>query len=153
MIEETIINKIKDAHQDQIESATIIRAKRLSIIVKRNNFVEVAESLRDMFGFTQPAAGGGIDYPKENRMQMIYYIMNPEHKILLTYRVNVHRDVAKLPSLTKVWEALSFHEREAHEMFGFEFEDHPNMIPFLLPPDWRGGHPLKKDFAGEGVTV
>lgn len=153
MSEDTIINKIKEAHQDQIESATIMRAKRLSIVVKRESFVEVAKSLRDTFGFTQPSAGGGVDYPTENRMQMIYYLMNPEHRVLLTYRVNVPRDAPKLPSLTQVWGALSFHEREAHEMFGFEFEDHPNMIPFLLPPDWRGGHPLRKDFKGEGVTA
>jgi len=150
--EETIINRIKEAHRDQIESATVMRVKRLSVVVKNENFIEVAESLRDTFGFTQPAAGGGVDYPSENRMQMIYYITNPEDKVLLTYRINVPRDAPKLPSLTKVWEALSFHEREAHEMFGFEFEGHPNMIPFLLPPDWRGGHPLRKDFKGEGVT-
>jgi NADH:ubiquinone oxidoreductase subunit C len=46
---------------------------------------------------------------------------------------------------------MSFHEREAHEMFGIEFENHPNMIPLLIPPDWRGGFPLRKDFKGEAV--
>jgi NADH-quinone oxidoreductase subunit C len=45
---------------------------------------------------------------------------------------------------------MSFHEREAHEMFGIEFEGHENMIPLLLPPDWKGGYPLRKDFKGEG---
>jgi NADH-quinone oxidoreductase subunit C len=57
-----------------------------------------------------------------------------------------------MPTLTMVWGAMDFHEREAHEMFGIEFEGHTNMIPFLLPPDWRGGHPLRKDFKGEGAT-
>ena len=34
---------------------------------------------------------------------------------------------------------------------GIEFEGHPNMIPLLLPPDWTGGYPLRKDFKGEGI--
>jgi NADH:ubiquinone oxidoreductase subunit C len=84
-------------------------------------------------------------------MQMIYYLMNPSSKLMLTYRVDLPRDDTVLPTLTEVWEAMSFHEREAHDMFGIEFEGHPNMIPLLIPPDWKGGFPLKKDFKGEGV--
>jgi NADH:ubiquinone oxidoreductase subunit C len=53
--------------------------------------------------------------------------------------------------MTEVWEAMSFHERETHEMFGIEFKNHPNLVPLLLPPDWKGGYPLRKDFKGEGV--
>jgi NADH:ubiquinone oxidoreductase subunit C len=82
-------------------------------------------------------------------MQMIYYLLNPESKIILTLRVDLPRDDLELPSLTRVWEAMSFHEREAHEMFGFYFEGHGNLIPLLLPPGWavaNRGYPLRKDF-------
>ena len=84
-------------------------------------------------------------------MQMVYYLFNPDSKVTLTMRVDIPRNDLSLPTLTGIWEAMSFHEREAHEMFGIEFEGHPNMIPLLIPPDWRGGYPLRKDFKGEGV--
>ncbi len=61
------------------------------------------------------------------------------------------RDDLVLPTMTTVWEAMSFHERETKEMFGIDFEGHENMIALLLPPDWKGGYPLRKDFKGEGV--
>jgi NADH:ubiquinone oxidoreductase subunit C len=150
--ESEFVEVMKANFGDKIESAEVLRSKRASVFVKRETFIEVAEALRDEFGFTIPVSGGAIDYPKEERMQMMYYLMHPEERFILIYRVDLSREDLRLPTLTQVWEAMSFHEREAHDMFGIEFEDHPNMIPLLLPPDWKGGHPLRKDFKGEGVT-
>ena len=152
MSEESLLAGIKEAHSDSIESAAVLQPRCISVVAKMDGFVELAESMKTRFGFTQPVACGGVDYPGEQRIQMIYYAGNPEHKVMLTLRVNLPRDGPRMPTLTGVWGAMDFHEREAYEMFGIEFEGHPNMIPFLLPPDWRGGHPLRKDFKGEGVT-
>jgi NADH-quinone oxidoreductase subunit C len=149
--EAELVEAITASHAEQIESAEVLRSQRVSVVVKRAAFLEMAESFRDEFGFKIPSAAGGMDYPKEERMQMIYYLFNPDSKITLMLRVDLSRDDPTLPTLTGVWEAMSFHEREAHEMFGIEFEGHPNMIPLLLPPDWRGGHPLRKDFKGEAA--
>ena len=153
MSEEEFVKIIKANHPDLIVSADVLRSKRVTAVVKREGFIKVAESLRDNLGFKIPVSGGAIDYPKEEKMQMMYYLMNPDTSFMLIYKVDLPRDDLKLPSLTRVWEAMSFHEREAHEMFGIEFEGHDNMIPLLLPPDWRGGHPLRKDFKGEGVEA
>lgn len=149
--EAELIEAITASHAERIVSAEVLRSLRVSVVVKREAFLEMAESLRDEFGFKTPSAAGGMDYPKEDRMQMIYYLFNPDSKITLMLRVDLPRDDLTLPTLTGVWEAISFHEREAHEMFGIEFEGHPNMIPLLLPPDWRGGYPLRKDFKGEAA--
>ena len=151
MSEADFVKAIKANHPDLVVSAEVLRSKRVSAVVKREGFIEVAKTLRDDLGFKFPVSGGAIDYPKEEKMQMMYYLMNPDSKFMLIYKVDLPRDDLKLPSLTQVWEAMSFHEREAHEMFGIEFEGHDNMIPLLLPPDWRGGHPLRKDFKGEGA--
>jgi NADH-quinone oxidoreductase subunit C len=149
--EEAFVKAVKATHPEIVESAEVLRQKRVSVIVNREGFLDVARSLRDDFGFTYPISGGAVDYPKENQMQMMYYLMHPASKFVVTLRINLPRDNPTLPTLTQIWEAMSFHEREAHEMFGIEFEGHTNMIPLLLPPDWRGGHPLRKDFKGEGV--
>ncbi len=107
--------------------------------------------LRDHHGFTMPIACGGIDYPMRGVIQLVYYISNPKRGVLLLFRFEVSRVAPEARSLTSVWPAMDFHEREAHEMFGVKFLGHRNMIPFLLPPDWRGGYPLRKDFKGEGA--
>ncbi|MEE8355040.1 MAG: NADH-quinone oxidoreductase subunit C [Candidatus Bathyarchaeia archaeon] len=151
MSEAELIEAITASHAEWIVSAEVLRSLRVSVVVKREAFLAMAESLRDEFGFKTPSAAGGMDYPKEDRMQMIYYLFNPDSKITIMLRVDLPRDDLTLPTLTGLWEAISFHEREAHEMFGIEFEGHPNMIPLLLPPDWRGGYPLRKDFKGEAA--
>ena len=149
MSEESFVEAVKAAHPDQVESAEIKRTKRVSVVVKRSGFLMVAESLRNDFGYTHPVAAGGVDYPREEKIQMIYYLLNPETGIILNYVVDLPRDDLSLPSLTKVWEAISFHERETYEMFGIYFEGHDNLIPLLLPPGWTAtgkGYPLRKDF-------
>jgi len=151
--EEEFVEALKAAHPALIEEAKVLRHKRVSVIAKRESFLELARALRDEFGFIQPVSAGAVDYPKENRMQMIYYLLNPASRFMLTFRVNLPRDELRLPSMTQVWEAMSFHERETREMFGIDFEGHPNLVPLLLPPDWRGGYPLRKDFKGEGAPT
>jgi len=151
--EDAFIAALKAAHPDLVEEAVILRQKRVSVVAKREGLLELARALRDEFGFVHPVSAGAVDYPKENRMQMIYYLMNPSSRFTLMLRVNLPRDDLVLPSMTQVWEAMSFHERETKEMFGIDFEGHPNLVPLLLPPDWRGGYPLRKDFKGEGAPT
>jgi NADH-quinone oxidoreductase subunit C len=147
---EDFVKAFKNAHQDMIIDIGASNHKRANLVVKLENVVEAAESLRDNFGFVMPVSAGAVDYPEDSRIRMIYYLFHPASHFLLTLRVDLSRDDPRMPSLTSVWEAMSFHEREAHDMFGIEFEGHNNLIPILLSPDWKGGHPLLKDFKGEG---
>ena len=127
-------------------------SKQITLTVQNEDVLEIAGVLRDNFGFKYPIACGAVDYPSENNIQLIYYLMNSDSKLILFLRVNLDRTNPQITSLTKVWEAMSFHEREAHEMFGIEFIEHSNLVPLLLSPDWKGGYPLRKDFKGEGLV-
>lgn len=149
---EIFVDSIKESYKDLIITAKVKGSNQVEIVVKKEHIIEVAESLKHDMGFTYPSAAGGVDYLNENKMQMIYYVQNPRTGLLLFYRVDIPRNDLKIPTLTQVWDAMSFHEREANEMFGIEFEGHADMRPILLPPDWKGGHPLRKDFKGEGIS-
>ena len=149
--EEAFIEAVTAEHPELVEEVKVLRPKRVSVVAKREGFLDLARVLKDEFGFLHPVSAGAVDYPKENRIRMIYYLMNPSSRFMLTLRVDLPRDEPSLPSMTQIWEAMSFHERETREMFGIDFEGHPNLIPLLLPPDWRGGYPLRKDFKGEGA--
>jgi NADH-quinone oxidoreductase subunit C len=67
-----------------------------------------------------------------------------DHRAILL-RTRVDREAGRLPTLTPVWPGAAWHERETTEMFGIEFEGHPDPRPLLLPEGFQG-HPLRKEF-------
>ena len=72
------IEDFSKVHGDKAESVGIFEDTRASVVVKPDYFIVLAKALRDDYGFVIPIGAGAIDYPEENRMQMIYYLNNPE---------------------------------------------------------------------------
>jgi len=144
--EKRIVEAIKSNFPDAIEEAEVLRPKRISITVRNNKMFEVARFLRDRLKFDYVISVGAVDYIKENRFQVIYYLLSSKEKVILMLRTNIPRDKPFTPSLISVWEAVDYHERETWEMFGITFKGHPNLTRLLLPEDWEGGYPLRKDF-------
>jgi len=78
----------------------------------------------------------------------VYYhlhSMKLNHKV--TLRVSVQKDNPKVESVEPIWRTADWHEREAYDMFGIIFLNHPNLERILMPYDWEeGSYPLRKDF-------
>lgn len=87
-----------------------------------------------------------VDYLSEGQITIIYRLFrvveNPESVVV---KVKVDRKAPKVPTVTDLWGNAGFLEREAYDMFGIQFEGHPDLTHLLL---WEGfpGHPLRKDF-------
>ncbi len=70
----------------------------------------------------------------------------------LRVRVQVPESEPVVPSLFDIWPGTEAMEREAFDMFGIRFEDHPDLTRILMPEDWIG-HPLRKDYAEGRIPV
>jgi len=109
-------------------------------------------------GYDHLASVEGIDWPSEGVIEVIYHAESYDEDLrgtLLEIRVKVPRDEPRLPSLIEVWPNALFLERETWDLMGVVFEGHPELRRLLMPPDWDGPPPLRKDFKvkTEGVFV
>ena len=84
-----------------------------------------------------------VDY--EESLQVVYHLWSREHRHKLTLKTDVPPDAPVAPTVTGVWPGADWFEREAHDLFGVEFEGHPDLRPLLL---WEGyeGYPGRKSY-------
>jgi NADH-quinone oxidoreductase subunit C len=106
------------------------------------------EMLSDIFGIDY------LDYPgyRGKRFAVVYNLYSIEHNARLFLRVYLD-DGETLPTITHLWKGASFMEREVYDMFGVEFDGHPDLRKLITPED-LDGHPHRKDFPlGETPTL
>ena len=85
----------------------------------------------------------GVDTTEE--LHCVYHLFSYTHRHAIVLKVRVPYDKAELPSLSGVWHAANWHEREQYDLFGFVFTGHPDLRRLLLPEDWVG-FPLRKTY-------
>jgi NADH-quinone oxidoreductase subunit C len=84
-----------------------------------------------------------VDYSEY--FQMVYVLQSLEPERTLVLRTDVPYSDAIVPSVTSVWRAADWYEREAHDLFGVDFDGHPDMAPLLLYEGFEG-FPGRKEF-------
>ncbi len=88
-------------------------------------------------------------FPASPRFQLSYHILSHRYKERIRLRVLVDEADPAVESITLLWPAANFYEREVFDLFGIRFEGHPNLRRIMMPDDWNG-HPLRKDYPVEG---
>ena len=130
------------------------REKRLKVSVQPSEIKNVALFVRDRFGFDHISMVSGVDWIAKNQFEIIYFVetgLKPGlEDFVIALSETIPRDNPSVPSLTEVWQGVDYHEREAHEMFGINFEGHPSTKHLLLPEDWNDIPPLRKDYISPG---
>ncbi len=79
-------------------------------------------------------------------LSVYYHLDSVELKQKVTIKVETPRDNPEVESVENVWKCADWHEREAYDMYGIKFLNHPNLIRILMPYDWDAGYPLRKDY-------
>ncbi len=115
--------------------------------VPAGRLLEVCRVVRDEAPFQLDYCSfvSAIDLPADGALDVIYHLfsMTARHELLL--KVRVSRDAPRLPSVTGIWSGANWHEREAFDLLGVVFEDHPDLRRIMMTEDWSG-HPLRKDY-------
>ncbi|OGN44303.1 MAG: NADH-quinone oxidoreductase subunit C [Caulobacterales bacterium RIFCSPHIGHO2_01_FULL_70_19] len=123
----------------------------LTLIAERERIVEVLTALRDRFGFQQLLDICGVDYPdRAERFEVVYHLLSLTRNVRVRVKVSTD-EVQPVPSVTSVYPAADWFEREAFDMYGMLFSDHPDLRRLLTDYGFQG-HPLRKDFPMTGYT-
>jgi NADH-quinone oxidoreductase subunit C len=128
-----------------VEEATATEAfGRLTVDVSAQHWLAAATAARDALG------AGFFDWlsaydDTDAGLAVVVHVWAVGRRESVMLRTRVPRDGGRLPTLTGVWAGAGWHERETFEMFGIGFDDHPNLVPLLLPDGFEGT-PLRKEF-------
>jgi NADH-quinone oxidoreductase subunit C len=125
-----------------------------SIYIARDHVAIVCLALRDRpdLGFAFCADITAVDFlPREPRYEVVLHLVAlgvpgyGEVAKRLRIKVRLTGADARMPTLSGVWSAMNWGEREVYDLFGIHFDGHPDLRRILMPDDWDG-HPARKDY-------
>lgn len=117
--------------------------------------LEVARWLRDApdQAYEQLLFVTAVDWPwRTPRFDVVYQIRSFRHGTTLRLKVRVPAERSEAPSVSAIWPAAGWHERETFDLMGIIFAGHPDLRRILLPESWEG-YPLRKDYVSFGEPV
>ena len=147
-----LVEKLKVRFPGVVEKSDEFRGD-LAINVGREKIVDVCRFLRDDpdLAFDLVVDICGVDmYRPEKRFEVVYHLYSLKNKDYLRLKVGLDEEDPTLDSVTGVWSGANWLEREAFDMFGITFTDHPDLRRMYMPEDYEY-YPLRKDFPLMGV--
>lgn len=148
---DSFIRKLKDWDAQVVSEVIEFRGER-TVVIPREQLRRALEFLANEPGlrFTFLSDITAVDkFPIEPRFELNYHLLSLERRERIRVKVRVSGQDPVVPSITAIWPAANWHEREAFDLMGVRFEGHPDLTRILMPDDWEG-HPLRKDYPVEG---
>jgi len=144
---ETFIKTLTDQFPGTVEALELQPAQ---------NAVKVAaDQVHGLFQFLVENPDLKVNYlssitavDKTDHIEIIYHISSVETKLKLTVKTTVERLGGKIDSIQDIVPPANWFEREIWELYGVDFNGHPNLTRFLLPEDWDQGNPMLRDWDG-----
>lgn len=136
---------IRDDIRGRIINAWISSDDIIELEVKGVDIVEVAQCLRDnpRLQFDYISCVSGVD--RLSWVEVVYHVHSLPNALSLRLKAKLDMNDPSVRSLVPVWPGANWHEREAYDLVGINFEGHPDLRRIMLEDDFQG-HPLRKSY-------
>jgi NADH-quinone oxidoreductase subunit C len=117
------------------------------------NIVKLIQELKnnELFSFDQLIDITAIDYPsREKRFDLIYILLSMKKNKRIILKTSINENYS-IDSITQIFKASDWFERECYDLFGIKFNNHPDLRRIMTDYNFQG-HPLRKDFPLTGHT-
>lgn len=147
---EAILGLDKETPTEPIISVDSMLIHKVGAFLRDNNELNfdslmVLSGVDDANG-TKAKDEDGTDVISGGTLSVYYHLHSTNLKHKITIKVSTPREKPKVESVYYVWRTSDWHEREAFDMFGIIFLNHPDLRRILMPYDWAAGYPLRKDY-------
>jgi NADH-quinone oxidoreductase subunit C len=140
-LDNELVRRLRARFGSAIGDTTLDRKQ--AIVVVRDRLAEICEYLKGEEKFNFLADLTAVDwFDRQPRFEIIFNLYSFPHNQRLRVKATVGDTC---PSVTRIWPAANWLERECYDMFGIRFEGHPNLKRILMPDEWKG-YPLRKDY-------
>lgn len=148
---ELTAQELRDSDSDSVLDTEFHRGRAV-LVVNPNRIKAVLARLHNRgYGFL--ASLHGVDYyPHEPRLGVLYELLDMYNVDRISVKTRVSTESPKLESVVEIFPGAEFQEREVYDMFGVQFEGHPDLRRILMPEDYEG-HPQRRDFPVGGEPV
>lgn len=117
----------------------------LNLFIDPKDWLPFAKQLheRNDFNFDYLFCVTCVDW--KTHLSMVYHLTSTIHQHIIVVKSKLNREHPEIESVSHIWHTAEFHEREAYELFGVKFLNHPDLRRLLLTDEFDG-FPLRKDF-------
>ncbi len=146
MSPQQIIQLVEERFPGKVDAA-FADARHPRIHVNAADWRQIAEFLHSdpALQFNWLACLGGVDYVADNALAVVYDLWSFDLHHTFAVKVFCPRDNPHVPTVCDLWRTAEWHEREAFDLIGIIFDNHPDLRRILCADDWVG-HPLRKDY-------
>ena len=124
-----------------------IKFEQIQISINPDELISILEFLKDndVCQFRQLTDIAGVDFPeRQNRFDIVYHFLSFKNNARIRVKIEIRENEA-IQSITQIFPAANWFEREAFDMYGIQFTDHPDLRRILTDYGFEG-YPLRKDF-------
>lgn len=147
---EAILSLDKETPVEPIISIAPLQTNKIALFLRDNEELKF-DSLMCLSGVDD--ANGekikeedGSETIKGGTLSVYYHLYSIPLKHKITLKASVPRENPGIDSVESIWRTADWHEREAYDLIGIKFLNHPDLRRILMPYDWEAGHPLRKDY-------
>jgi NADH-quinone oxidoreductase subunit C len=149
--------------QESLHGCPVVQSLGATVVhCNRDDYLQLCIGLK-ADGYDMPVGVTGVDYLTHpgralpegihaERFEVVVELLSLTLRKRIRVRCQVPGNDPRVPTLFELWRGTEAHERETYDMFGIDFQGHPDPSRILMPEDWEG-HPLRKDYDTGHVPI